>query len=71
MKHFENRVMLLAWGLGLFLQLIVTEVPWLVQAFGTVRLERVEWLYLTGLAAVPLLAHELLLIRLPKKKIRR
>lgn len=60
MKHLKNKVMLLAFGLGFLLQLAVTEVPFLVHAFGTVPLSLGEWGMLTGLAAMPLLAHELI-----------
>ena len=65
MNHLENRLMIGAFGLGIFLQMIVTEVPWLIKAFGTVKLELSEWGMLIFLAAMPLIAHELLLIRIP------
>ncbi len=67
MKLFENPLMTISVVLGFFLQFIVTEIPWLVQAFGTVRLMGYEWGILIFLAAMPLAAHELLLIRLPGK----
>ena len=67
MKLFENPLMTISVVLGFFLQFIVTEIPWLVQAFGTVRLMGYEWGILIFLAAMPLVAHELLLIRLPGK----
>ena len=54
--------MLLAFGLGFLLQLAVTEIPFLVHAFGTVPLTFVEWGMLTGLAAMPLFAHELFVL---------
>lgn len=62
MNHLENGLMILACVVGFALQFAVTEVPVLVRAFGTAPLKLQEWLLLTGLAAVPLLAHELLLI---------
>lgn len=62
MKHLENRMMILACAAGFFLQFAVTELPFLVGAFQTARLEQEEWLYLIGLAAFPLLAHELLVL---------
>lgn len=62
MKHWNNRLMMAACGLGLALQLAVTEVPFLTGAFGTVSLSFREWLYLGGLAAFPLLAHECLVL---------
>lgn len=60
MNHLENRMMILACIAGFALQFGVTELPFLVRAFGTFRLSYGEWLYLAGLAAFPLLAHELL-----------
>ncbi|MDO4292881.1 MAG: cation-translocating P-type ATPase [Eubacteriales bacterium] len=60
MNHLENRLMIVACAAGLVLQVAVTEVPFLVKMFSTARLSLAEWLYLAGLAAFPLLAHELL-----------
>ncbi len=71
MNHLENGLMIVACAVGFLLQLAVTEVPFLVEAFGTVQLEPAEWLKLSALAALPLAAHEglLLLKRLiPKKR---
>lgn len=62
MNHLENPFMILAFVLGIFLQLLVTEVPWLIQAFGTQKLSWGEWQLLLGLSAAPVLAHELLLL---------
>ncbi len=59
-NHFKNKLMLAAVFLGLVLQLLVTEIPYLVELFGTCALERSEWLTLLALAASPLLAHEIL-----------
>ncbi|MCM1568408.1 MAG: cation-translocating P-type ATPase [Roseburia sp.] len=59
MKHGENKLMILACLSGFLLQFAVTEVPFLVKAFGTASLSGREWLFLSGLAAVPLAAHEL------------
>lgn len=60
MKHLENKLMIAACILGFFLQFAVTEVPFLVNAFGTSPLSGREWMHLTLLAASPLLAHELI-----------
>lgn len=62
MNHLENRLMLAAFVVGIGLQLMVTEVPYFVQLFGTCRLTALEWTKLLGLAAMPLLAHELLVL---------
>ena len=65
MNPVENKLMVGAMALGVVLQLLVTEIPWLVKAFGTVTLSGSEWGILVFLAAMPLVAHELLLIRIP------
>ena len=57
--------MILAFCLGLGLQMMVTEVPYFVRLFGTVKLSRADWKLLLILSAVPLIMHELLL--LPQK----
>lgn len=62
MKHLENRLMLLACIAGFLLQFAVTEIPFLIQAFGTAPLSGREWLRLSILAAAPLLAHELMVL---------
>lgn len=61
MNHLENKLMLAAFFLGIGLQALVTECPFFVTAFGTCCLTPEEWLRLFLLAAVPLLAHELLI----------
>lgn len=68
MDHKSNILMIVALFMGLFLQVIVTEVPYLVQLFGTARLSINEWIRLIFLSATPLLAHEMLLLRAPAKK---
>uniref|UniRef100_UPI003FF10299 cation-translocating P-type ATPase C-terminal domain-containing protein n=1 Tax=Roseburia sp. TaxID=2049040 RepID=UPI003FF10299 len=61
MNHLENKLMILAVIVGLGLQLLVTEVPYFVTLFGTCGLSFAEWAKLLLLAAMPLLAHELLI----------
>ena len=58
MNHLENKLMILACAVGFALQFAVTEVPFLIQAFGTSHLNAREWMYLSILAASPLSAHE-------------
>lgn len=59
-KQGRNPLMILAVILGVVLQLAVTEIPFLVQAFGTAHLSLREWGMLTGLASAPLIAHEVI-----------
>ena len=58
-KLWENQLMILALAAGFSLQVLVTEVPFLVNAFSTAKLSLQEWAYLIGLSAFPLLAHEI------------
>ena len=60
MKHFTNKLMMLAVILGIALQALVTTVPYFIKAFGTVPLSFSDWKMLLLLAAMPLLAHEFL-----------
>ena len=60
LNHLENRLMLAAATLGVFLQVLVTENSRLVALFQTAALSGTEWRELLFLAAAPLAAHELL-----------
>ncbi len=60
MNHLNNKLMIGACILGFLLQFAVTEVPFLIHAFGTVSLSGQEWLRLSILSAFPLLAHEVM-----------
>lgn len=62
MNHLNNLYMILAWGIGLFLQVLVTEIPYFVVLFGTSRLTLSEWGILGVLSAMPLVIHELLIL---------
>ncbi len=62
MHPLENKLMVVACIIGFVLQFAVTEVPFLIQAFGTSHLSGSEWGVLVGLAAFPLLAHEIITI---------
>ena len=62
MNHLENKLMILACVVGFALQFAVTEVPFLISAFGTSHLSGREWMYLTMLAASPMAAHEIAVI---------
>lgn len=61
-NHLENRLMILAVAVGIGLQMAVTEVPYFIHLFGTYRLTMLEWVKLLVLAAMPLVAHELLIL---------
>lgn len=59
MNHRENPLMLIALGAGVLLQVMVTEIPSLVALFQTAALTGEEWRELLGLAAFPMIAHEI------------
>ncbi len=62
MRPLVNKLMLFAVAIGFALQLVVTELPFLVKTFGTVPLSVGEWGILCGLAAMPLIAHEVIAV---------
>ena len=62
MKHLENKLMVLACILGFLLQFAVTEIPFLIAAFGTTHLRWEEWGILALLASFPLLSHEIMIL---------
>lgn len=62
MNHLENGLMILAFTVGIGLQLMVTEVPYFIELFGTCRLTVFDWVRLLVLASMPLLAHEILVL---------
>lgn len=68
MHHLHNKLMLTSFLIGFFLQGAVTEIPFLIRAFGTVHLMPIEWGFLILLASFPLLAHEIMILCHPHKK---
>ncbi len=51
--------MIVAFVMAFALQISVTEIPFLIDAFGTYELAVKEWLALTALATAPLWFHEI------------
>ena len=62
MNHRKNPYMILAVSLGLLLQFAVTQITPLINLFGTVKLDLMEWMQLVALSMTPLIVHELLVI---------
>ncbi|MDD6810987.1 MAG: cation-translocating P-type ATPase [Lachnospiraceae bacterium] len=60
MNHRKNPYMIFAVVIGLVLQFAVTEIPPLIQLFGTVKPDFMEWLQLLALSLTPMIVHELL-----------
>ncbi len=58
----HNPMIWLSLVIGFVLQLIITEVPYLANLFGTVVLSANEWMYLILLSLTPLVVHEVIVI---------
>lgn len=71
MNHFENKLMIVACVVGFLLQFAVTEVPFLINAFGTSPLSGREWMRLSILSAAPLFAHEIIALTFSLFRARR
>jgi Ca2+-transporting ATPase len=68
-NHLANRLMIIAFTVGMLLQISVTEIPWLISVFGTIKLSLKEWIGLTALSTATLWFHELFVfIKYLKKK---
>ena len=59
-RLLDNPLMIFACIIGFLLQFAVTEVPVLIEAFGTSPLSGREWMRLSILSAMPLIAHEVI-----------
>ena len=59
-NHLDNKMMILAFLVGMTLQIIVTEIPALTILFGTAKLSLTEWFLLIALSSTPIWFHELL-----------
>ncbi|MCM1027364.1 MAG: cation-translocating P-type ATPase [Roseburia sp.] len=62
MNPLDNPLMIAACAAGFLLQFAVTEIPFLIRAFGTSPLSGQEWLRLGVLSAMPLAAHEMIVL---------
>jgi len=62
MNHLNNKTMIIAFFAGLALQVLVTEVPFFVNAFQTSSLSLMEWLRLLLLSSAPLWMHEIIVL---------
>lgn len=60
MNHRSNPYMIAALGIGILLQVAVTEIEPLIVLFGTVRLSGMEWMQLIALSMTPMILHELM-----------
>ena len=67
-NHLDNKVMLLAVAVGVIGQVLVTEVPFMMDIFGTVNMNLPAWGMVTVLGLVPLFVHEIIVIIKKMKK---
>lgn len=58
-KHFNNKMMIVAFVVGFALQIAVTEIDFMENVFGTTELSLQEWLVLTVISMAPILLHEI------------
>jgi Ca2+-transporting ATPase len=58
-NHLENKMMIVAFIVGMLLQICVTEIDILIEVFGTQELSLKEWISLIALSTAPLWFHEL------------
>ena len=67
---FNNKLMIVAVAIGVSLQVLVTEIPFLNDFFKTTQLAFTEWCFVLGLSLMTLIAHELfvLIMKLKSKK---
>ncbi len=66
---FSNGLLVFSLIVGFALQFMVTEIPFFIKIFGTSHLSVGEWGILTLLAALPLLAHEVIALLFLQKTI--
>jgi len=62
MNHLENPAMIFAVLIGIGLQVMVTVIPYFVNAFQTTQLDLYTWVQLLGLSMIPLAVHEIRLL---------
>lgn len=68
-NHLDNKVMILALIVGVLGQIAVTEIPFLMNVFGTVRMTGMMWLFVVLISLLPVLVHEIVvLIRFLKNR---
>lgn len=69
-NHLDNKVMILALAVGVLGQVAVTEIPFLTDVFGTVRMTWKMWLFVVVISLLPVLVHEIwVLIKKLRAKI--
>ena len=57
----KNYVLFAAFSLGVLLQFLVINIPFLNNTFHTTKLDTWEWIFLIAISSIPLVIHELLI----------
>ncbi len=58
----KNFIMLSAFALGLVLQILVTEIPFLNSLFKTTQIDFIDWLIISSCSIIPLVVHEIIVL---------
>ncbi len=58
-NHLDNKIMILALVFGVVGQVAVTEIPFLMNIFGTAQMTLTMWLFVVVLSLMPLIVHEI------------
>ena len=61
-NHLDNKIMILAFAVGILGQLAVTEIPFLRTIFGTVQMTAAMWGFVLILSIMPLIVHEIVVL---------
>jgi Ca2+-transporting ATPase len=71
-KLFDNKMMILAFFVGLIGQIAVTEIPFLINIFGTVSLSLTEWMWIVAAALSNVVLHEIIVLvkKIKKNKLK-
>ena len=69
-RFMKNKLLIASFIIGYVLQILVTELPFLNQAFKTTHLYFQDWIIITLFSMLPLVIHEIiaLFLKLIKKK---
>lgn len=67
-NHLDNKIMILAFAVGLLGQLAVTEIPFFRNIFSTVQMTASTWGLVLVLSIMPLVAHEIVVLVKKVKK---
>ena len=59
-RLFKNKLLIVSFLLGYFIQILVTELPFLNEIFKTTHLHLMDWIIISLFSMMPLLVHEII-----------